>query len=185
MSYAMADKWNLITVPQYVTDPAVTTLFPTAQSHAFAYQGSYVVADSVSPGVAYWLKFDGTQTVVIYAQPMSSNSMSVSSGWNLIGAIAEPVPVSSIMQMPDSIVATHFYGYNNGYYVADTLMPGQGYWVKTNQQGSLGFFPGAVAAKRVAARNASISGMVTSRHGLLNRSWKGRAAKMSNTIPMK
>ena len=56
----------------------------------------------------------------------------------MIGCISNLVPKDSIMSSPSGISVTDFYTYNgSGYVAVDTLIPGHGYWVKTNQTGKL------------------------------------------------
>ena len=42
------------------------------------------------------------------------------------------------------MVTSKFFGYNGSYKITDTIYPGKGYWVKTNQSGTLSFLPEAV-----------------------------------------
>src|SRR6185436_13979625 len=41
-TFSLRDKWNMVSVPLTVGDYTKTTLYPTAISNAFAYQGTYV-----------------------------------------------------------------------------------------------------------------------------------------------
>jgi hypothetical protein len=181
IAYSMSDKWNLISIPQYPTDASVATLFPSAQSRAFAYQGSYVAAPTIFPGVGYWLKFSGAQTDTINAPWATTNTIQLTAGWNLFGAVAEPVLVSSIIQTPDSIAVTKFFGYNNGYAAADTLYPGQGYWVKTSAAGSF-FFSGTDAAKKQQAKKAALKATALSRNKQFGKRLTARSSTRKNIL---
>jgi hypothetical protein len=179
LAYSLTDKWNLISVPQYPNDASVTTLFPSAQSHAFAYEGAYVAAPTLFPGVGYWLKFSGAQTDTINAPVATNNTIQMTAGWNLFGAVAYPVSVASIVQTPDSLAVTKFFGYNNGYAAADTLYPGQGYWVKTSGSGSFAFYGGEAAKKR-AANNSSFKTAAIARNKQLVKQQAQRTARHKN-----
>jgi hypothetical protein len=151
--YALNDKWNLVSVPQHVADPKVTTLFPTAQSSAFAYQRGYVTADSLYPGTGYWLKFSGAQSDTIAGTSVTTDTIQMALGWNIFGAVATPTPTASIGLIPTGTwVISQFFAYDNGYSAVDTLMPGQGYWVKTDTAGSFAFTGGSSATKKPSAR---------------------------------
>ena len=55
----------------------------------------------------------------------------------MIGTITSPVAVGDIVQIPDSIVLSVYYGFNGTYFTADSLGPGQAYWVKVSSAGKL------------------------------------------------
>ena len=123
------DEWNMISVPLLAEDMSLSNLFPTATSLAYGFEGSYVTEDTLVGGKGYWLKFDGNQQVQIYGSRMG-DTVPLETGWNMFGAYEEDIPISQITTTPPGIIATYFFGYNNGYYIADTLNSGQGYWVR-------------------------------------------------------
>jgi hypothetical protein len=139
LPYAVQTGWNLISLPLTVGDWRVSTLYPSATVGAFAFipGGGYIRRDSVSNGFGYWVKFPSGQTIVLNGIPRLFDTLSVSAGWNLIGTIAKPVAVASILQIPSGIVQSPFYGRNGGYVPTDTLVPGKAYWVKTIPEGRL------------------------------------------------
>jgi hypothetical protein len=55
----------------------------------------------------------------------------------MIGSISCPVPVSSLQTIPSNIFDSYVFGFNNMYYPADTIYPGEGYWLKSYQEGDL------------------------------------------------
>jgi hypothetical protein len=130
-------NWNLVSVPLTVSDYAKAVLYPTSVSEAFAFQNTYNAETVLTKGVGYWLKFDQAQTVNISGLPLNLDTVAVVSGWNLIGSISNSILVASINQIPSGIVSSSFYGYQTGYYLADSINPGRGYWVKVNQDGKL------------------------------------------------
>ncbi|HLF13400.1 MAG TPA: plastocyanin/azurin family copper-binding protein [Bacteroidota bacterium] len=136
-SLPVADGWNLLSMPVVPVDGSVAALYPGATSSAFIYQGGYLAQASVSPGTGYWLKFGGAQSVNLDGGVIAADTVTVSQGWNIVGSISSPVAVSSILSDPGGLVTSTFFGYNLGYFTADTLHPGYGYWVKTGGPGSL------------------------------------------------
>jgi hypothetical protein len=74
---------------------------------------------------------------LITGQAIRVDSIPVASGWNLIGSISSGVPVTGIGSDPGGIVTSNFFGYLSSYFIADTIKPGYGYWVKVNQAGRL------------------------------------------------
>lgn len=131
--------WNLVSVPTINSDNRYRTLFATAVSNAFSYNTAtgYLTKDTLSNGEGYWAKFSSTQNVSLFGIIKTRDTINVKTGWNLIGSITYPILTSSIMQIPGSIIASPFYGFDVNYKTVDTLKPGHGYWVKVFQDGKL------------------------------------------------
>jgi hypothetical protein len=134
---SVSNNWNLISVPLVLSNNLRTHIFPTAVSNAFSYEGSYVQKDTLRIGTGYWLKFDGADSVLISGYTLSADSVRVQTGWNLIGSLSDPLPVSLIATVPASMIASGFFGYSGAYVLADTIQPGQAYWVKVDSDGVL------------------------------------------------
>ena len=130
-------RWNLVSVPVHVSNFSASSLFPSARSRAFAFNGVYQAEDTLRAGIGYWLEFDHDVHVSQSGAPESEDSIPVVQGWNLIGSISVPVPVTSVIGIPPGLVVSRFFGYASGYLVADTIFPGLGYWVKAAQSGTL------------------------------------------------
>jgi hypothetical protein len=128
-----------VSLPATVGDRRKTVVFPTSVSEAFGYTPvGYVSDDTLDYGAGYWLKFGTTQSVSIPGVFITSDTLDVIQGWNIIGSISTPVAVGSIMQIPNGIVASHYFGYTGaGYTSSTTIDPMKGYWVKVNQNGKL------------------------------------------------
>jgi len=130
--------WNLLSLPSKVPNNSVTQLFPTAISSAFVYSGSsYNITDTLINGNGFWLKFPTDDQVQIFGDSLYSDTIDVVAGWNMIGTITNPILTSAIIQSPSSIVTSNYFEYASSYYVADTLKPGNGYWVKVDRNGKL------------------------------------------------
>ncbi len=135
--YSVLNGWNMLSVPMTVSDYTKSNLFPTSVSKAFAYDTGYAEKDTLTNGAGYWLRFGGTQSVNITGLLRVLDSVAVQTGWNLIGSISFPVKVTTIASDPPNLVTSQFFGYSGGYSLADTIQPGQGYWVKVSQGGKL------------------------------------------------
>jgi hypothetical protein len=130
--------WNMISLPVCVEDSSVNTLFPTAIGQAFYYyEGGYPIHSECSTGKGYWLRFGATQNISIEGAQIVKLSIPLEDGWNMIGSLSVPIPVSSIIGDSPGLVTSRFFGYDNGYTHKDTLLPGKGYWVKSNGPGTL------------------------------------------------
>ncbi len=65
----------------------------------------------------------------------AQDTINVSSGWNMIGAISTK-SLNQIRSVPPGIITSSYYGYSpGGYSLKDTIKKGSGYWVKANQTG--------------------------------------------------
>jgi len=139
VNVSVTSNWNLLSLPVSGSGVSVGDAYPTAQNvvaYSFETNG-YQQQTSLSSGVGYWMKFPSSTTQSVSGILLSSQSISVREGWNLIGSISSSVPVANITSEPPGIVTTQFFGYNGAYNESDTIEPGQAYWVKVNQAGTL------------------------------------------------
>ena len=133
--YAVQDGWNLLSLPKDVLDFRKSALYPHAVSSVFEYNGSYVERETLRTGVGYWVKFERGQNIPILGIDRRGDTISVAAGWNIIGSTGRPVPVSSIIQIPEGIVQTAYFGYDRRYDASTIIEPGKGYWVKIKEGG--------------------------------------------------
>jgi hypothetical protein len=132
--------WNVISNPfdHPLPDSLARHLFATLlDPRVIGYTMGYVWSDVMVKGRGYWGRFPGPHTVTIRGTGHTSDSISVSGSWNLIGPPAHPVPVASVYSIPPNIIASRFFEVGSGYSKADTLWPGRGYYVKMLQSGLL------------------------------------------------
>ncbi|MFN0157020.1 MAG: WD40/YVTN/BNR-like repeat-containing protein [Bacteroidota bacterium] len=131
--------WNLVSVPVTASDYRKTILFPSSSTQAFSYDSAngYVVRDTLKNRIGYWLKFDALETVSLTGFAREQDTIALENGWNIIGSISNPVPVSSLVTIPAGIITTPIYGFHYGYFSTATIEPGKGYWVKADQAGLL------------------------------------------------
>ncbi|MBV6419962.1 MAG: hypothetical protein DAHOPDDO_01188 [Ignavibacteriaceae bacterium] len=134
-SVSINNGWNLLSVPLAASDMTGTTLFPTAISPFYAYSAGYNQVTTLENRKGYWAKFNSSQSVIITGNYVIGNEISVIQGWNLIGPFAYNVVVSGITTVPPNILSSPFYGYEGGYIIPTTLLPGKGYWIKATQNG--------------------------------------------------
>jgi hypothetical protein len=145
INIAMEDAWNLISVPVGLTNYAKGAVFPTSISNAFTYGLSgYQIEDTLNSGWGYWLKFSGAQNVSLTGLSIVRDTVSVRSGWNIIGSLSEPVPVSAVLPLGTSLLSPFFSFGSFGYTDADTLYPGVGHWVKVSNAGQVILRPSSV-----------------------------------------
>lgn len=137
ISISYATAWNLLSLPVSVGDPSKAGLYPFPSSPLFGYNGAYVVSDTAFIGQGYWLRLNAGQKVIYNGDAVTSKSIDVADGWNMIGAISLPLNTASVTSVPPDIISSRFYGYGSSYTTVTSLQPGFGYWVKVKQAGQL------------------------------------------------
>ncbi|MDP2208945.1 MAG: hypothetical protein Q8K98_09265 [Bacteroidota bacterium] len=132
--------WNLISIP-YDSSYKVAENFPTAISKAYNYDNRYMICDTIVGGLGYWLKFPAVDSISIDGGGNIYDTVKVNAGWNMIGSVHKIIPKHLITTHPEGIILSHYYKYNPsvGYEIADTVKPGEGYWVKCSSPGTIIF----------------------------------------------
>ena len=124
--YNLAQYWNLISLPVIPEDNSLEALFPSATvAYEFA-GGTYVQADSLDNGKAYWLYVPNTETVTVEGLPFTQYSVQVDPPWEMLGSVSTPaIPAVD----PGNIVV--MYNFDQTYYQVPgfVMEPGFGYWV--------------------------------------------------------
>lgn len=144
----MSTGWNFVSMPNqsfdYVSNiPKATTnfVYPNAASSAFTWDGNgYTVNDPLTNGKGYWIKFQSPQAIKHYGPALNSSIVNVTGGWNMIGSLSYPLPISKIKASAGVTVLSDYFGYQPGagyYRETSNLMPGKAYWVKVSGSGTL------------------------------------------------
>lgn len=145
---AVEEGWNLLSVPSTPLDPSPAGNFPAATSPAYKYDGGYSAAATLSPGRGYWVKHGAASVERSVGTLLLDDTIAVSDKWNIVGSLSRPYDVAAIQPDPGTMGVSDFYGYSpvSGYYTADTIRPGAGYWVKCSEPGGLVVSAGGPAA---------------------------------------
>jgi hypothetical protein len=128
-------SWRLVSIPVESGERLTKRIFPFSPGGAYGYSAGYVRRDTLVAGEGYWIR---TGQVTLTGCPLQAETTSVARGWNIVGALTHPLPAGSLVSVPESLVVSPFYGFGpSGYYLADSLIPGEAYWVKCRDSGSL------------------------------------------------
>ena len=128
-------SWMLISLPVEAGERRAMALFPFSPTGAYEYRGGYFRRDTLRHGEGYWIR---SGQVTLTGCPVPAETTAVRQGWNIVGALTNALPAALVISQPESLVVSPFYGYGSGgYYPADSLMPGGGYWVKCRDSGTL------------------------------------------------
>jgi hypothetical protein len=130
--------WNLLSIPVVTATLDPDVLFPGHVGGVFDYDNAlqdYVPAATLQPGRGYWVQFASSGTIEMAGAPITSFVREAPQpGWSVIGSIAVPFPVSSIVTTPPGAISGTIFQFDAAtqqYQPASALLPGYGYWVLT------------------------------------------------------
>ena len=130
--------WNLVGLPLEVEDASYSNLFPESiNGTLYSFGEGYILDSTLVHGEGYWLRFENTGSTTIDGTPINELTISLNEGWNLISGLSEDVSISSVSDPNGIIVPGTLYGYNGGYLGTDLIVPGNGYWIRTNNSGNI------------------------------------------------
>jgi hypothetical protein len=181
----LVDGWNLKSMPVFLPNMAFGTVVTACES-AFRFDpsdgySSLAPGDDLILGRGYFMNCNA-DTIEVTGAPSASKRADVSDGWNIIGAFDEEISASSVTAGSGVTIETSIFGFDptQGYSVAETLVPTEGYWVKVSGSGTLdlsGSGGGSTAA--VAAKSSSTdAGSSTGTTRLVLTDAEGRSATL-------
>ncbi len=131
--------WNLVSVPVFYSDNHKSAIYPLPPSDMYGYQpgAGYWAADLLTGGTGYWMKFLSDEKFLYSGIERAVDSLDLEPGWDLFGTISYPVKADHVTSSIAGNILSSFFGYNGGYYKADTLWPGRAYWVKLGSAGKI------------------------------------------------
>jgi len=131
--------WNLIGLPLRLRDANYLSIFPNSlQNSLFSWNGSsYTMEESMEPGNGYWISFPEPDTVSINGSEMDSLTIRLTAGWNLISGISYAIALDNVQDPENIIIPGTLYGYNDAYYLADSIKMGNGYWLLAEKEGQI------------------------------------------------
>ncbi len=136
-SYPVKARWNMISVPMHAESDSVKKIFPTSISPAYTYNHGYQQADILRHGVGYWLKFPSAQSVTLYGNALTLDTIDLAAGWNMIGSLSDSIDEESVTRIPSTMMLSPLYEYNNGYVATTVFEPAKGYWLKAGVSGKI------------------------------------------------
>ncbi|WP_103029004.1 T9SS type A sorting domain-containing protein [Salinibacter altiplanensis] len=136
----LAEGWNFVSVP-VASDASFDTLFPEC-SGGFLYvpgEGYTSIAggEPLAAGTGAAVECQPDSTTV--TGEVASSSIEVKAGWNLIGGLDDTVSVSAVATSPAAILTSEVFRLpaGEGYTSTPVLRPGEGYWVKAAEAGTI------------------------------------------------
>jgi len=144
INIAYSDGWNMVGLPVNVEDAFYLTLFPDAfNGTLYSYNNGYIQQSVLTAGDGYWLRFTADGISGITGTSIEDLTLSLSAGWNLISGVSVSVPLSSVSDLGNIIVPNTLYSYDNGYSISYYIEPGNGYWLRAYNAGSISISSGS------------------------------------------
>ncbi len=134
--FSINGSWNLLGLPIGVTNSSYQILFPDAiEGTLYSFDEGYNSEINLNPGIGYWIRFPDNETIIIVGNRFPQLDILLNEGWNLISGLNQITDVEAILDPNNIIVPGTFYGFNGGYEEIFQLVPGESYWVRSNQLG--------------------------------------------------
>jgi hypothetical protein len=144
--------WNMVGLPLVVEDGNVSTIFPDAiNGTLYSFGVSYILEETLENGKGYWLRFDDSGSSDITGGEITSLTMSMNEGWNLISGISSTIELENIIDPWEIIIEGTLFGYNGSYLYTESLVPGEGYWLRTNDEGDITLSSSQQSARAVSS----------------------------------
>ncbi|MFZ1322755.1 MAG: T9SS type A sorting domain-containing protein [Ignavibacteria bacterium] len=137
MNIPVLNGWNIVSVPLALPNMNVTSIFPNAASPAYTYNNGYEVRTALLTGRGYWLMFNSAGNYSVTGLPVNPPNIPVNTSWNIIGPFTEDIPIENILSVPSGLISSNFFGFDDGYFIEDTLKSGRGYWIRSSGSGYL------------------------------------------------
>ncbi|MFQ5584264.1 MAG: choice-of-anchor B family protein, partial [Calditrichia bacterium] len=134
----LIDGWNLLGLPVDTGNRYYLYLFPGAlPGSIWGFDGYYFSEDSLDLGRGYWLRYLNPAVINFQGLPLTSLTINLRHDWNLIAGLSTTLNIDEISDPDGILIPGTFFGFSGAYYQADSLEPGQGYWVRTNMAGQI------------------------------------------------
>ncbi len=153
-AYSLPAWWSMVSLPCAVTSTSTSAVFPGARS-VWRFTEAYEVVDELSPGQGYWVNQPSATTIAVQGTRFARASLtrSLPPGWSMVGPGDIALSVAALQAANPALVSV--FAYSGGYRLAQTMSPGQGYWVNLSSAAVVDL-SGSVAAGRPAVTDVPI-----------------------------
>ena len=133
-----SESWNLIGLPVITEDSGYESIFEGAVSGTlYSFDSGYTLETELVPGTGYWVRLVSEELVNFTGGPIQELTIQLDEGWNLISGISIPVPIENIIDSGEIIIEGTIYQFDGGYFPADVIEPGRGYWLRASENGEV------------------------------------------------
>lgn len=132
--------WNLFSIPVGYTptynlerDTNNMLINDTIYEYNNGYQ--LVNINNLIPNKGYWIRTNEAKTIIFIGNEISSLTLNLNQGWNLVGSISYPYNLNDINDINDQLILLYKYT-DNVYSIDNTatqiIRPGNAYWLYSN-----------------------------------------------------
>ena len=135
----LTESWNLIGLPLSTVDRGFQALFPKAiDGTLFEFTGgSYQQASELELATGYWVRLSSADTVSLDGTPLGSIDIPMVAGWNMITGGTNREAIASVSDSNRIVIPGTLFRFDGAYVPADSLRPGEGYWLRTSDSGTI------------------------------------------------
>ncbi|MBI5475264.1 MAG: peptidoglycan-binding protein [Ignavibacteriales bacterium] len=138
LKHEVNSGWNLISIPNDMPQENIQKIIQKAYSSPYSYEANlYKRCDSLKRGIGYWLKFNQNDELEFIGWINDKDTLELTEGWNLFGSVSTNIHVENIRTIPEDLIDSKIFAFHTNYQIADTLFPGEGYWIKMKSSGKL------------------------------------------------
>jgi len=126
--------WKMVSTPG---DSNLSTV-PPSGSQLVRFNGAYQVASQMVAPAGYWVKASSADNITYNARSLTSATVKLNEGWNLIGSLTDTITTAEISDPGGILSNADVHEYVGGtYQTTSILIPTLGYWIHANQAGSI------------------------------------------------
>lgn len=130
--------WNLIGLPLNPEMNDYSSLFPNSMAGTlYHFDGVYRQSETLETGRGYWLRFTDNGEAALQGEYISEIEIELTPGWNIISGASDKTSVAAIEDPNDILMSGTVYGFAGTYYQVSELEPGEGYWVRASDKGTI------------------------------------------------
>jgi ligand-binding sensor domain-containing protein len=132
------DEWMLIGLPLDATSEDISNLqSQIKEGTLYEFNGSYQSSQELEPGKGYWAKFSSSGDYSVPGLPVVEQTLDLDKGWNLISGVGADLEYSNIQDPDGILIDGTLSGFDGSYTQSDVLYPGNGYWIRASEVGTV------------------------------------------------
>ena len=97
----------------------------------------YNLAEDLEAGIGYWVRLYNSGVTQLEGYVISEIEIELNEGWNLISGISEVTSIANFIDPGEIIIPNTAYTFENGYINTDVFNPGNSYWIRAYQDGTI------------------------------------------------
>ncbi|MDP6684657.1 MAG: hypothetical protein QGH24_01790 [Candidatus Marinimicrobia bacterium] len=135
---AFNEGWNLVGLPVVLENTEYQNIFPESiDGTLYSFNNGYIQESELINGSGYWIRFENSGNVTITGNGLSQLIIELNQGWNLISGITWEILLENVDDPENLIIPGTFYTYSVGYDQVNSFQPGNGYWLRSTEPGSI------------------------------------------------